>query len=538
MPVWFAACGAGHAPEVAAPVRPVAKPQPAPSTIPEPAPTARSGDPLDALHVRIRYAQENGPLGIYAVAPTILRNGAQEVPLAAGQWRLSVTHVRPAQQRFHVFPKTFQPGEETALEAYLASWRQQGYQPSIEVFGKQFQAGTRAIDNRQFWVSLARVPTQAAAEALIARLKPQQVWAWSRAETIVPGAAMLLVQGQDGATMAQVTLPATLECSAPVSLMNIDNGFWNEVRADRVYQAPLSLEIGPQGTLEVLGELPVETYLLGVLPAEMPATWPPEALAAQAIAARSEVLFNLAGKHRLEGFDFCALEHCRAYGGIAAHLPGTDNAVRATTSEVLVTGHRSVPTVFCANCGGWTENNEVVWAGPANASLRAVPDFPLAARPPALGPVSRWVFGAPPAYCAADKANFRWTRRYTTAELSALVNKWHNIGTIQRIEPGERGTGGRLKSCRITGSAGSATPDRELNIRLAFGGLPSAVFSVENVGGVFTFTGAGRGHGVGLCQQGARAMALEGLGHEEILRHYFSGAELERLGGDGFQGPG
>jgi SpoIID/LytB domain protein len=99
---------------------------------------------------------------------------------------------------------------------------------------------------------------------------------------------------------------------------------------------------------------------------------------------------------------------------------------------------------------------------------------------------------------------------------------------------GERGVSGRLKSVRIRGSTATQSIQKELPIRRAFGDLPSAFFVVNksqtaNGTALFTFTGGGRGHGVGLCQYGARGMALDGSTYREILRHYYHGASIARV---------
>ena len=90
-----------------------------------------------------------------------------------------------------------------------------------------------------------------------------------------------------------------------------------------------------------------------------------------------------------------------------------------------------------------------------------------------------------------------------------------------------------LKWVRVVGSSGSERISKELPIRFGFGGLPSAMFIVQKQmgkdGPVFVFSGAGRGHGVGLCQYGARGMALAGYDSGTILQHYYPGAEVETL---------
>jgi SpoIID/LytB domain protein len=199
---------------------------------------------------------------------------------------------------------------------------------------------------------------------------------------------------------------------------------------------------------------------------------------------------------------------------------------------------RVIPTVFSACCGGWSENNDTVWSGPPNGALRAVADLPKGANPAPKGlegyGIVKWLTSTPKAYCSVDKDGFRWKRRYSQKELSALVNKVCAVGTVRAVAMGDRGPGGRLKSVKITGSKGSQVIQKELAIRRAFGGLPSAMCIInteKNADGslAFTIRGGGRGHGVGLCQQGARGMALQGAGYADIVRHYFTGAEIERL---------
>jgi SpoIID/LytB domain protein len=146
-----------------------------------------------------------------------------------------------------------------------------------------------------------------------------------------------------------------------------------------------------------------------------------------------------------------------------------------------------------------------------------------------------WVLERPNAYCSGDDTYFRWERKYTGSELNAHVGKQHRIGPVTDIILGERAPGGRLKSITIEGRDDSVTIRKELPIRLAFGGLPSAMFTVdferspEGLRSVI-FRGGGRGHGVGMCQQGARGMALQGKGYVDILRHYFTGVTIERVG--------
>lgn len=536
-----AACAPGRV--IGSPADPIARigDHPAPAAAPAPRPAAPAqpdAEALDAIRPRIRYATVRGSLLFETSAPLVVEGGDRVARLGPGRYRIDGHDLRGARQQWHVFPKTFQPGETAGMEAYLADWRAKGRDPRPIPFGKRLRtASGRVVDNRVFWISLARFDTEADANALKKRLEAESVWAWVRPETVAPGAGLFTLRDASGGLLLETTAPLALRGEALLHFTDIDNGFWTKRPKEHAYASPVSVEVGPGGGIEVYGSLPVDHYLRGVLPAEMPASWPATALRAQAVAARSEVLASLAGKHRLEGFDFCATEHCRAYAGAGGHKDTTDAAVAATRGEVLVAGNRVVATVFSANCGGWTENNDTVWSGPPDPTLRAVADQPGAA-PPRGGmshdAARRWITARHDAHCAQDQNNYRWTRAYTEAELARHINKHHNIGRIVAIELGDRGPGGRLNHVRVRGTADTVVIRKELPIRRAFGGLPSAlcILDVEQAPGGgkrYVFRGAGRGHGVGLCQHGARGMAARGLSHEAVLVHYFTGTTLERL---------
>lgn len=484
---------------------------------------------------RIRYACLKESATLKAPGEIIIRSGNARYRVDAGTWTFGLSNVRPPSQRYHVFSKTFQPGEERQRDEYLASWRSRGYTPEISIFGRLFESSPgRKLDNSEFWVSLARYDSEQDAKALVETLKRENIWAWVRSERTAPGSGVFSIQGQGRRASDRLAAPLTLECTDPVEVEDISSGFWKERKANRKFQGPLTLAVGINGEVEVYGDLPIETYLRGVIPAEMPAGWPLEALKAQAVVARSEIYASLAGKYLLEGFDFTAMESCRAYAGVGGYTSATDQAVAATAGMALTYGGEFVKAVFSSCCGGWTEDNENVWSGPPNPMLRGLSDLrPGAGKSTPASDLTRWLSAAPSAWCSDDADGYRWQRRYTVKEVSDLVNKKHRVGNVQSIREGTRGVSGRLKSITITGSVGSVTLDSELEIRQAFGGLPSAMVIIRpmldrGAPVSFTFTGGGRGHGVGMCQYGARGMASSGQRFEEIVAHYFPGATLER----------
>ena len=130
-----------------------------------------------------------------------------------------------------------------------------------------------------------------------------------------------------------------------------------------------------------------------------------------------------------------------------------------------------------------------------------------------------------------------WEVRYTQSELSALVEKklQLHLGIILSVEPCERGASGRLKTLRLVGSEKTMAIGKELMIRKALSEthLYSSWFDVETTtdsdgNTLFIIKGKGWGHGVGLCQIGAAAMALKGFKAEEILAHYYPGAKITK----------
>jgi SpoIID/LytB domain protein len=358
---------------------------------------------------------------------------------------------------------------------------------------------------------------------MVKRLESQGAWAWVRVETLRPGSGAVSIRAE-GREIGACALPLTLRGDAPIAI--------KAGSKDGRYAGTIELWVEPDSSIGVYETLPMEEYLAGVLPAEMPSSWPVEALEAQAVTARSDVLEHLGFKHILEGYHFTNSEGDRVYAGAGGRYPSTDAAVANTRGKVLVAGGRIVPAVFSADCGGWTENNENVWSSPPNAALRGISDIsnPADASDPSKG-IGPWLGRRVPAYCSADEKGYRWSRRIGAVQLAGLVNRQYAVGDIISIQAGERGVSGRLKSVTVKGTKGSAVIRKELPIRQAFGDLPSAMLIIKEERGpsgpvAWIFTGGGRGHGVGLCQHGARGMALKGFGHDAIVTHYFSGSRL------------
>lgn len=486
---------------------------------------------LGDLEVRVRVVADASSITISSEKGLTVSYASSVKKLPRGRWKFRLDRATPCRQLFHVFARSYQPHELDEAHRSMRTWRSKGYSPKLVTLGYRFASKSRrSFDTRVHWFSVAQLDTRNAAETLKGRLQREGVGAWVRAESAASGTGTVSI-GQPG-RRPSVQVPAPMTITAPRGLEVWPSGD----KQPQVYRGALALVVDASGHMEVIETLPLEDYLAGVLPAEMPSSWPDAALKAQAVAARSEVLAHMDTRHTFERFNFCAEVHCRAYRGAGQRRPSTDKAVAATRGQVIAHAGAVVPAVFCANCGGWTEDNDAVWAGPPHPALRGVPDFPArrGTKTPAQRGLIRWLKSPPKAYCDGDTGKFRWYREFPEVELSDLVNKQHRIGRIVDIIPGERGVSGRLKSIKIVGSAGTVTVERELAIRRTFGSLPSAAFIIEVQRGqdgtvVYRFTGAGNGHGVGMCQHGAHGMARQGASYRDILKHYFRGVTIEGL---------
>lgn len=283
--------------------------------------------------------------------------------------------------------------------------------------------------------------------------------------------------------------------------------------------------IDSDGKLAVINELPIETYLESILPSEMWPSAPLEALKAQAVAARGQVLAKMGTRHMTDPFHLCRKVHCQAYGG-KLHA-STSSACKSTAGLVLFeTESTVVDTVYHSSCGGHTENNENAWGGAPKNTLRGKSDL-LSGKIPA--PWSQYIMNPPSTWCGKGNSSFRWK---STVPLKTVRRNLASIGfnkNINKIEVIKRGVSGRIISLKVISGKDSIEIKGELVIRKLFGNLKSSLFIHSFTGSGIEFTGAGFGHGVGMCQWGAINRAKSGQKFQTILSHYYRGSTLKKL---------
>ncbi len=271
------------------------------------------------------------------------------------------------------------------------------------------------------------------------------------------------------------------------------------------YRGSLEITLAERGLL-VVNELPLEEYLVGLINCEISSVWPLEAIKAQAVVARSYALHQKearkGARYHLEAtvmdqvYDGCAVEDDRAALG-----------VRETAGEVLTHNGLTALTFFHSNCGGHTEAAEQVWS----------------TKLPYLG-------GVPCRYCFTVPSA-SWEVTLSLAKIEALLKGGGvSLTGLRDLTPGPRNESGRLISIRLTTAKEmQEIPATSFRKALGYTVIRSTRFDISVTGDSVRFTGGGYGHGVGLCQWGARSRAVDGFSYREILEYYYPGTVLKKV---------
>lgn len=267
-----------------------------------------------------------------------------------------------------------------------------------------------------------------------------------------------------------------------------------------------SIHIIPQsqGPAFVINILPLEEYLLAVVPSEVPYSWPMEALKAQAICARTYAVREILNKKNAL-YDVEATTNSQVYGGIEKEHPFTTKAVQDTTGVMAVFEENPIQAFFHSNSGGKTETPENIWGGKKIPYLSTVSsDFDRAGE------------------------NFYW-KEIVSQDL--INSKFSNLklGEIQSIQVLSRTSSGRVDLMELNGTEGTSRI-RGKEFRQTLGApVRSLRFGIQKESNGFLIKGMGSGHGVGLSQWGSFGMAKENYNYIEILRYYYPGTDLARI---------
>jgi len=496
---------------------------------------------IDAIRFEADTAIDVLPLGPGGARINIPAGHELEVRLEDGQ---------AGAYRYSVVLAELPPSERDALGAERTRWEARGIEVAVVEVGSIFAIAGQRFDTRRTLLVTSTTASRSEAQASLDRLVAD--WGFDgrvHAELdSYPGGRLVLSGLPGGVTVEHrdlLQIRGTADTVFTVHDVPYDVGTRHEGVETRRYVGHLVFTANQDGGLTLVNETTLERILYGVVPAEIYASAPADALQAQAVAARSELLTGLGVRHLADPYMTCSDQRCQMYRGIDYEDARTTAAVDATRGEVLTHGDEIIRAWFSANNGGFSASNAWTWGG------EQLPY--VAARYDGVDEMAEWSDGlqtdeeveaflsSPPDAWSAITSfgsgrSFRWSETLDGDALSlAVANRYPDVGPVTDIEILERAPSGRVARLRVEGVEGEAIVERELNIRRTFGGLKSALFVVDIaraadgiVSGV-TFEGAGFGHGVGLCQSGAIGGAERGFGHDEILARYYPGTTLRSL---------
>ncbi len=299
--------------------------------------------------------------------------------------------------------------------------------------------------------------------------------------------------------------PAALRATDTLAVAAADSGL---VRVgDRSYRGRILFFRSKDGDLAVVNALGLEEYLLGVVPCEIGPinVRTLEAAKAQAVAARSFTLTRL-GRRKGLGHDlFDSYRRDQEYRGTERETELSRQAVQTTRGEVLEYDGEVCEALYHANCGGVTAKGSKPY-------LKSVPDTPGHVR-------------GRKAYCAG-RPHFTWQTSISRDSLDAVASRFSAKKCRVRGCDVDTDRSGRAEYVELATDRGRVRV-RGSEFRMAMG-LKSTAFTMTMRNRYVSFAGRGWGHGAGMCQHGAMAQAEAGADYREILRHYYSGANLEK----------
>ncbi len=266
------------------------------------------------------------------------------------------------------------------------------------------------------------------------------------------------------------------------------------------------ITIVSSGKLRVINTLGLEEYLYGVLPREISPEWPVEAMKTQAVVSRTFAVRNK-GKHGSKGYDLSATVFCQVYGGMECEDKRSNAAVDSTKGEVIKCGDELVQAVSHSTCGGFTEEVSNVWKN-----------------------------DDPPKYLKCVRCQYcRKSPRYSWEKTikkevirTRLNNKGYKVGQIKQLKVAGRAPFSKRAMYINVYHSGGKLAIQSNRFRLAVGAdvIKSALLRLKNYRDEVKFVGRGWGHGVGLCQWGAKGCAERGHGYRKIIRKYYPGTKV------------
>ncbi len=335
-----------------------------------------------------------------------------------------------------------------------------------------------------------------------------------------------------------------LQISTGKNLIRVKKG--EKAENARLYAGQMNLQPNTYGTYTLVNEVPLETYLRGVVPYEIGTSAPMAAMEAQAILARTYALRNVR-RFAVDNYELCADTHCQVYDGLNGVAPNTDQAIASTRSMVLTYQNQLVDALYSSTTGGVTANFSDVWNGEDRPYLRPVVDaainiWDLSKQNLADEQNFEQFISLKQGFNESNWDLFRWRKETNLADITKDLQKFLQVKnspyakfkTIEAMAVVKRSSSGRILQLAVKTNIGTFTLHKD-EVRSAFAAPRSTLFYIQplNKGqsGLwgYAFVGGGLGHGVGLSQTGAQNLAKLGWSNPKILQFYYPGTQIKML---------
>ena len=324
----------------------------------------------------------------------------------------------------------------------------------------------------------------------------------------------------------------------------------------RLFGGDLRLQPNTYGTYTLVNQVPIETYLRGVVPHEIGPSAPPPAVEAQAVLARTYALRNLR-RFAIDDYELCADTQCQVYRGLSDTVERADRAIAATQGQVLTYNGELIDALYSSTTGGISAKFSDVWNGFDRPYLTPVVDsinfqWDLAAYPLSDETNFRRFINLQAQFNEEDWHTFRWQRQATLEEIATslgtyLTNRSHPLAkltSVSGLAVTERAASGRVQTVTVSTNLGPVEL-RKNEIISALIPPRSQLFYIEPTYEApqqsetstatspkltgYRFIGGGFGHGVGMSQTGSYHLGEQGWPYQKILQFYYPNTKLQLL---------
>jgi len=260
------------------------------------------------------------------------------------------------------------------------------------------------------------------------------------------------------------------------------------------------------GKIYIINVLNIEEYLYSVVPSEMPSSWNIEALKAQAVASRTYSYYHLLKNKSKNIYDLDATVNFQVYKGILTETPSSIEAVTSTSGMIMTYNYEPIIAYFHSTSGGKTSDDKDVWPGTDLPYLESVE-----------------------CTYSANSPHYEWTTELTLNEIrDALGRKYKRIDNIQKISFQKHND--RVIEVTVVHNNGTIKlSGNEFRLLFPPQKLKSTYFTAKRENKSLIISGRGWGHGVGMCQWGAKGRSEKGIKFEEILSYYYKDIKFKKI---------